>query len=542
MRRERNTLVGTPTVIAPGAIFLVGEFGLPEEEVAVLAAVSRHATAQYFPDVESPSPLVAAVVERAKAHLGETAAALPTGSVLLSPFEAGEDEDGIIFETTPAIAVAVAAAVFETAGQSISERKDEILVVAEAAHRAIHDGVGAEGEMAAALHGGLIKVVFQHAAAPRIEALAAPVGLHLVVFQTGQPLLPAGWLSSVQQFAGRERIAYAQIIDELIEQASRFATELSEGNATAAIASAERYGRCITQLAAAASAPLQSRPFLQAMELAKEIGGIAKTTSAGRGDLGIAMFATPEAANLFARACRPPLVALGVDLDRSGVRRLAPSQTGESAVVHTPAPETGASSISAEAIVRSSVDDRTTERTLSEADCEPLPTPQPGVTPGEAPEEPRAPKERPALEEAALEDVLPVRQHRSRAKVGLAVGGVLVVAALVTVWLINPFAHAPRVARPALHVPSLPPPGSREAPPPVGAQVVPIPDEAAAPSVAPSSDSQPPLATPDTAAHPSHAPRSGRPSGRRRPGAPAAFSEPSKPSTPRAGKLSPDDF
>ena len=115
MRRQRTTLVGTPTVIAPEAIFLVGELGLPEEEVAVLAALSSHATAQYCPDVVAPSPLVAAVVELAKNHLGEAAAALPPGSVLLSPAKPG---DGFAFDTTPAIAVATAAAVFEAAGQS----------------------------------------------------------------------------------------------------------------------------------------------------------------------------------------------------------------------------------------------------------------------------------------------------------------------------------------------------------------------------------------------------------------------------------------
>ena len=536
MRRERNTLVGTPTVIAPGAIFLVGEFALPEEEVAVLAALSSYATAQYFPDVEPFSPLVAAVVERAKRYLGEAASALPAGSVLLSPPEAGENGEGISFDSTPAIAVATAAAVFETAGQSINERKDEILVVAEAAHRAMHDGISAEGELAAALHGGLIKVVVQPAAAPRIEALAPPPGLHLVVFQTGHALFPAGWLASVRQFSERERTAYAQIIDELLEQASRFATQLSEGNATAAIASAERYGRCITQLAAAASAPLQCEPFLQATALAKEIGGIAKTTNYG--DLGIAMFATPEAANLFTRACRPPLVTLSVDLDRRGVRRLALSQTGESAVVHTPAPETGASSTSAEAIVRDRVDERTTERTLSQPD-EPPATPQPAVVRGEEPatEEPRAPKQRPALEEPALQDEGPLRPPRSRAKVGLAIGGVLIAAALLAAWLTKPFAHSPPVARPALHVPSLPPPGSPEPPaPPVEAQVVPIPDEAAAPPVAPSSDSQPPLAKPAYRSLPS-----GRASGKRHTAAPDLPSHNESPN-PRAGKLSPDDF
>jgi Mevalonate kinase len=365
MRRQRNTLVGTPTITAPEAIFLVGEFGLPEENVAVLAALSSHATAQYCPDVVPSSPLVAAVVKRAKTHLGETASALPDGSVLLSPARAWDDEDGITFGTTPAIAVATAAAVFEAAGQSIGQRKDAILVVAEAAHRAIHRGIGAEGELAAALHGGLIEVVYQRAAAPRIEALAPPAGLNLVVFRTGTPVFPAGWLSKVEQFAESQPIAYAQIVDEMVARAGRFAAELSEGNVTAAIASAGRYGHCTTLLAAAVSALPQSEPLVQAMELAKAIGGIAKTTSAGHSDLGIAMFATPEAANLFARACRPPLVPLSLGLDRSGARRLDRAQTGESAVVHTPVPEIGPSSISAEAIVRSLIEDISTERTLS---------------------------------------------------------------------------------------------------------------------------------------------------------------------------------
>jgi mevalonate kinase len=366
VRRERNTLVGTPTVIAPEAIFLVGEFGLPEEQVAVLAALSSHATAQYCPDVVAPSLLVAAVVERAHDHLGEAATALPPGSVLLSPAQP-QDGDGHAFDTTPAIAVAAAAAVFEAAGQSIRKRKDEILVVAEAAHRATHPGIGAEGELAAALHGGLIKVVFQPQAAPRIEALAPPAGLHLVVFQTGCALFPADWLASVHQFADRYPIAYAQIIKDLLERAGRFAAELSEGNATAAVVSAGRYGDCIVQLAAAVSAPMQSAPLLQAMELAKAIGGIAKTTRVAHRDLGIAIFATPEAASLFARACQPPLVPLYLDLDRGGVRQiLAP--TGESAEIHTPWPETDPSSISSEAIVRGFLDDASTERTLSELD------------------------------------------------------------------------------------------------------------------------------------------------------------------------------
>ena len=367
MRRERITLVGMPTVIAPEAIYLVGELGLPEEKVAVLAALSSHATAQYCSDAVAGSPLVEAVVERAKKHLGEAAEALPPGSVLLSPAKP-RDGEGLAFDTTPAIAVAAAAAMFETAGQSISQCKREILLVAESAHRAIHAGISAQAELAAALHGGLIKVIFQANADPCIEALARPSGLHLVVFQTGHALFPADWMSSVRQFAERYPTAYSQIARDLLERSARFAAQLSEGNVTAAIATAGRYGNCITQLAAAVSAPSQSAPLRHAMELAKEIGGIAKTTSASHSDLGIAMFATPEAASLFARACQPPLVPLCLALDRSGARRL--KQTRQSGEIHTPIPETDPSSISAQAIVRGFLADDSTDRTLSESEAE----------------------------------------------------------------------------------------------------------------------------------------------------------------------------
>ena len=363
-----------PTVIAPEAIFLVGELGLPEEKVAVLAALSSHATAQYSSDAVAGSPLVEAVVEHAKKHVGEAAEALPAGSVLLSPAQS-RNREGLALDTTPAIAVAAAAAVFETAGQSISQRKPEILQVAETAHRAIHAGISAEGELAAALHGGLVKVTSQRDADPRIETLEPPEGLHLVVFQTGQALFPADWLACVCQFAERYPPAYAQIIRNLLDRTARFVDQLSEGNVTAAIASAGRYGHCITQLAAAVSTPSQAAPLRQAMELAKEIGGIAKTASAVHSDLGIAMFATPEAAGLFERACRPPLVPLPLDLDLSGARRVS-NQARQSAEIRTPMPEIGPSSISSQAIVRGFLEDDSTDRTLSESDELSLSTPE----------------------------------------------------------------------------------------------------------------------------------------------------------------------
>jgi hypothetical protein len=286
---------------------------------------------------------------------------------------------------------------------------------------------------------------------------------------------------------------------------------------------------------------------MRAIDLAKEIGGVAKTTSAWRTGMGVAMFATPEAANLFAHACRPALVSLAVELDRSGVRCLAP------AAVHTPAPETGPSSISAEAIVRDPVEERTTEKTLSAAEPDLPPRPQPAGTQAQVP-----------TSEAEAEEVDPQdagQLPRKRSRLGPAIGGVLIIVAVLAVWLTKSLGH--HGARPAktqdyaaaLKVPSLPPP---EIPAPIApAEVVPSPNEPPLPVVVPSSrvGSPPALPPPSSAkahasARRSHAPKSGK---MQKPAAappiqaisspkPAAPHERPKPSAPRAGKLSNDDF
>jgi hypothetical protein len=376
-----------------------------------------------------------------------------------------------------------------------------------------------------------------------VEALATPAGLHLVVFQTGHDLFPVGWLSSIRQFAASDRIAYARITNELLEQASRFATELSHGNTTAAIAAAGRYGQCIVQLAAAASAPLQSGSFMRAMDLAKEIGGIAKTTSPSRGGMGVAMFATPEGASLFVRACQPSLIPLSFELERSGVRCLAPL------AVHTPTPATDLSSISSDATVRARIDDRTTEKDLPAAPPATPSTPLPVVTPAESP------GAEPVPEEAARQPERAVRRKRHR--LGPAIGVILIAAVLVAGWLTKSLGHhrAPPAATPdhaaGVQVPAVPEPATPEPTEPAEVTLVPTPSEPAVPDAAPASEPQPPSAKPHASAHHPHALKAGKtqktaavapPIHAISSPKPAAPREPSKTSFPRAGKLSHDDF
>ena len=585
MNLERVNLAGTPVVVAPEAIYLVGDPGLPSEEIAVLVALSRYATAQYLPDVVPLSPLVDAVVNRARNHLGQVAAALPSGSVQLSAAKAWQDGETLTYGTTPAIAVATAAAVFEATGQSITDRGNDILAVAEAAHRAMHGEMQVKGELAAARHGGLIKVVSQARATQRI-CLAPQADLHLVIFRTGRPLYPDGWLSSIHLYSECAPSTYQRILANLTNEAEGFATGLSQGEISSAIDSAGRYGHLVMQLASAASAPLQSETLLRAMELAEVLGGIAKPMGAGHCDLGLALFATPEAAGEFVCNCEPPLVPLRVEIDRLGVRCLHSNPTGEwkafsetTAVVHR-------SRASIQAIMHACADDpephaqefdpdslvaRTdpelpvvvtdpslvaiTDPSLAaELDPESLveeldpaslvvePAPASLVVEPAPDSLPQAPIPEPLV--VQQERVLPPRRRRW---VGPAIGGGLVVAALLAVWLIRTHGRhdAPTVestGRPPSYVIVLPLPPT-PAPAPAAPDALPVappaPIEPAAAPAASSSDPQllrhsPPVLNPV-----SHAARS---SAKRLVAPRAASTKPARPPAPRAGHLTADDF
>jgi phosphomevalonate kinase len=326
MGSEHSTLVGTPVVIAPGKIFLVGEYAVLEEGPAVLAAVTRHAVAQYVPGMEPMSVVVREAVQRAKAEIGEAASALPPGSVLVNTDDFQQGNQKIGLGSSSATAVAAVGALLESAGISVEKNRAQVFAIAHAAHQAAQGGVGSGADVAAAVHGGFIKVERQPAGAPLVEPLTPPAGLHLVVFWTGQAVSTTNMIEGVQKFARRDPAAYHQMIDNLREMAEKFVAELRAGSATGAVAAAGRYGRRLAVLGAAAAVPIVTQAFTRASELAKELGGIAKPSGAGGGDIGIAMFATPETARLFARALPKPLAPLDVDLDRLGVRRRLPEE------------------------------------------------------------------------------------------------------------------------------------------------------------------------------------------------------------------------
>jgi phosphomevalonate kinase len=323
MSGEHDTPIGTPVVIAPGKVFLVGEYAVLDDGCAVLAAITRHARAQFIPRMDAMPPMVSELVRRTKTELGEAAAALPPGAVLVNTddFQLGCAAGGL--GSSAAIAVATVGAVYESLGLAVEERRAQISALADSGRRAIQGDVGSGADTAAATYGGLIQITRHKDTLPSIERLAPPVGLHLVLFSAGGSISTRQMTTGLREYARHEPAAFEHAMANLREIAHRFVAEVAARRATGAVVAAGKYGEELAKLAAAASVPILTETFAQASELAREFGGIAKPAGAGGGEIGVAMFATPEAAKLFRNACTQPLAPLEGDIEPLGVRCLS---------------------------------------------------------------------------------------------------------------------------------------------------------------------------------------------------------------------------
>ncbi len=332
MNGEHDTPIGTPVVIAPGKIFLVGEYAVLDEGCAVLAAITLHAKAQFIPRMDAMPPMVSELVRRAKTELGEAASALPPGSVLVNAddFHSGHATGGL--GSSAAIAVATVGSVYESLGLAIEEHRQQIFAIADAGRRTAQGDVGSGADTAVATHGGLVQVTRHKDTLPRIDYLTAPAGLHLVPFSAGRSISTRQMTVGLRAYARDESTAFEYAMASLREIAHRFVAELTAGRATGAVVAAGRYGEELARLSAAASVPIVTTAFEQASNLARELGGIAKPIGAGGGEIGLAMFATPEAAQLFRTACTNPLVPLAGDLEPCGVRCHNSEKTSEDAI------------------------------------------------------------------------------------------------------------------------------------------------------------------------------------------------------------------
>jgi len=310
-----------PVILAPGRVSLIGEFADAGDSCAVVAAITRYARAQVGPRADVMSSVVAEVMKQAHVRLGEILTALPAASVSITLDDPHEKGRPCGLGWGAATAVATAAALLETLGLPLDGRKSLILATATEGHRAALGQNGSGADLLAATYGGLVQICRTKEAAPHALRIACPAELHLVLFSAQSSVRPLQALEGIQRYAAANRAGYDARNRVLRDCSQRFVREISEGCTTGALWAAGRYTDELASLGSAAKVPIVNELFTLASGLARDLGGVAKPAGASNGNLGVAMFASREAADLFRKAAAEHLLVLDGDLDRLGVRR-----------------------------------------------------------------------------------------------------------------------------------------------------------------------------------------------------------------------------
>jgi phosphomevalonate kinase len=311
-----------PIVTAPGKLFLAGEYAVLDGGTAVVAAISRRAAGGFVPGGEAASALVAEAVAAARDWLRARGATLPAGSVEVdtAAFSAAGRKLGL--GSSAAAAVAAVGAALEAAGVDAAAERAAVLALAERAHRAFQGGVGSGADVAAAAHGGLLAVARRDGALSVDRLPALPV--QLVAFSTGEPSSTVDRVLAVAALRARLPERHGALMRALADQASILREAIQDGDAAMPIPTVRDAHATLEALGRAAEVPIVTPPLAAAAALATELGGAAKPSGAGGGDVGVAFFARPREAEAFrSRAPALGLDILDVSIDPAGVSRRA---------------------------------------------------------------------------------------------------------------------------------------------------------------------------------------------------------------------------
>jgi phosphomevalonate kinase len=309
-------------VTAPGKLVLLGEYAVLDGFPAIVAAVNRRASGQFVPGRAPESELVDIAVHNAADALGPNRTALPRGSVLVdtSAFSLGGTKMGI--GSSAATAAVSVGAVLEMAGLSIAESTDLVFDIALASHRAAQGGLGSGADVAAAVYGGMLHYTRPAAGPAAIRRLPPLVGVEMVVFSTGTPSSTVDCIQAVTAFAKANPETHRQLLPPIADAVSRFEHGLFARETPEIIASIGAAHLGMEMLGQAAGVPIVTPVLGHAALLASEMGGAAKPSGAGGGDVGIAFLPDPEAAAEFRTRARDlGLGILDLFVDPTGISR-----------------------------------------------------------------------------------------------------------------------------------------------------------------------------------------------------------------------------
>jgi phosphomevalonate kinase len=322
------------TARAPGKLFVTGEYAVLAGAPALVAAVDRHARVTLTPG-DAGGLVVESLAEGRFVTDDPFRGALPggdAGAVLAAwravsargprpPHAAHVEVDSRAFvigerklglgRSAATLAAAAAALLDERAP------RDDVLATALAANALFQDGHGSGGDVAAAVHGGLVEVR-RTGAAPAIASRRLPGGLRLIAGWTGSSAHTAPLLARFATLSARTPGA----LDALKAAAEDGAAAVAEGDASGLLEAVRRSARLLAALGEVLDLPIMTPALRRLVDAAARLGIAAKPSGAGAGDCGIAFVTSErEAAELSLAWRREGIEPLTLGIANDGVAR-----------------------------------------------------------------------------------------------------------------------------------------------------------------------------------------------------------------------------
>ncbi len=306
------------TVSAPGKILLGGEYAVLVGAEAVVTAVNRRAVARYCSSCpKDTSAIVQSVMQTTDTYLRRRGATMNPNTwvtVQSAGFRLGKLKLGL--GSSAAVAAAAVGAVFEAGGLPIATCREEILAVAQAAHRSAQKGKGSGADVASAVMGGTI--LYAMSGPPEPVSLT---GLHLAVVFSGRSVSTEEMIGHITAFQKRDAEGYAKRMAELTASAADLASAYRNGLPREVIRASSAYAESMDRLGRAARVSIVTKEHRCAMTLAEKLGGAAKPSGAGGGAIAVALFDTEEALSEFRIQCiRHELIPLDIEGGAVGLK------------------------------------------------------------------------------------------------------------------------------------------------------------------------------------------------------------------------------
>ena len=320
---------------APGKLVILGEYAVLANAPALIMAVDRRSRAEIRSSgnavcrLKSTAEAERQVIFRNRARSGLTLVDRITEAFPIAEGEAWRgslDSSGLYREgkklglgSSAAALTAWCGAWLAWTGQGIAEASVAVLRRFIEQHTAYQGGAGSGLDVAASLHGGVIRFQLDEESGPRVESVKLPDGVDFVSVFVRSSASTRKYLAQFRARSAESPASAAFWMDSLDRLSESGIERAAAGDADGFLDAIRDYAGGLQALGEWMGADIFTPEHLQLTKLAERFDLAYKVSGAGGGDLGLAFSTDPVALARFRKAAGERYDTIDLAIDPRGL-------------------------------------------------------------------------------------------------------------------------------------------------------------------------------------------------------------------------------